>query len=200
MKKFILALLAMFLLTACPAAEEEGGEEGGEETEGEGEEGAEEEGAEEEGEEAEEEAEEEPAEEANGTEPGTIRLEQATLPTMGHTMMLPVGFSRDRETETGAGYSYDLGDYNRLMVGLESQGATDADNARSLAPIVAGGLTVANVETPEEGRYVISFETRESDGMQAIAVFTSTHYAKCMGPEAYVDTLREMCTSLTPAE
>ena len=42
------------------------------------------------------------------------------------------------------------------------------------------------------------FETRESDGMQAVALFTPTHYVKCMGPEAHQPQLRDMCISLSP--
>ncbi|MFT6397250.1 MAG: hypothetical protein ACJAYU_001996 [Bradymonadia bacterium] len=194
MKKLLLiAAAALFALPACKSGEPELApteESAAEEVTAEEEAPSEEEAV----------AEPEPEPEPPSNEPGTLVLETATLPTMGHTMLLPQGFERNRETETGAGYSYDLGDYKTIMVSLEPQGADSADRARSLGPVVAGGLTVKDVEDLGEGRFLVIFVTRESDGMQAVALFTATHYAKCMGPEAHQPQLREMCASLAPVQ
>ena len=188
MKKFILLLIALFVFTGCKSQSTDTDP-------------AEESAAEEQEESASEEAPApEPVEEAApaSTEAGSLVLETATLNTMGHTMLLPAGFSRDRETETGAGYSLDIGNYRNLMVSLEPQGASSADEARSMGPVVAGGLQVSEVVTAENGNFVVLFNTREHDSMQAVAVFTPTHYVKCMGPEPYLAELRQMCESLTP--
>ena len=191
MKRFILFLIALFVFTGCKSesteteSTEEAAAEGEEQEEGTTEEGATEEAA-------------APEEEAAPAAPGAITLETATLPTMGHTMLLPAGFSRDRETETGAGYSYDLGNFRNILVSLEPQGVATADEARMYGSIVAGGLRVSEVIDAGNGRYTVLFNTREHDNMQGVAVFTPTHYVKCMAPAEHLDTLRQMCESLTP--
>ena len=103
----------------------------GEEAEAPAEEGTDGVVAEQETDEATDEAPAEPAEPVLPT-PENIVLVEMAIPMMHSTLMVPEGMELTRETETGAGLSLDVGNYNSILVSMEPHGVDSEDRARSM--------------------------------------------------------------------
>lgn len=132
-----------------------------------------------------------PAEE----EAPAITLVPREVPEMGVTVSIPEDARTLAASAASTTYSKALpGGLHELNVQVRGYGVANLEAASADATMLGG--RVLESETLDDGRILVVLAPQGV--LQTVFVYTAERSAKCAGPTAQLERLREMCESLQP--
>ncbi|HJK94510.1 MAG TPA: hypothetical protein RMH85_08705 [Polyangiaceae bacterium LLY-WYZ-15_(1-7)] len=125
-----------------------------------------------------------------------ITLAPREVADMGVTLSVPEDARTLAASAASTTFSKALpGGLHELNVQVRGYGAANLEAARADATMMGG--SVSESETLEDGRHQVVLAPQGV--LQRVFVYTAERSAKCTGPTAELDRLREICASLQPS-